>query len=75
MFLDDKTNYIYILRLETGTIPFDVLDDAKNAGEKYILRGRKAQIDRFVVGQAGIVPTMSWRFDSEVNTWVSNASI
>ena len=73
MFLDDKArNYIYILRLETGTIPFDILDDAKNAGAKYILRGRKAQIDQFIPGQTGIVPIVSWRFDSEVNTWVSS---
>ncbi|MSO85798.1 MAG: hypothetical protein EXR02_08065 [Rhodospirillales bacterium] len=69
----DKANYIYILRLETGTIPFDALDDAKKAGDSYILKGRTATIGQFVSGQAGIVPIMSWRFDSEVNTWVSSA--
>ncbi len=69
MFLAAQApNYIYILRLETGTIPFDALDDAKKVGAKYIDQGRLAQIDQFILGR--VVPIMSWRFDSEVNTWV-----
>ena len=71
--MDDKArNCIYILRLETGTIPFDILDDAKNAGNSYILKGRKAIIDQFILGQSGISPVVSWRYDSEVKTWVSS---